>query len=59
MPTRPQHARNCPAVWRGFYVTLFDRVPEDAPCTCGAEQRGRANTALPEGEDDGMQVLAA
>ena len=31
------HDRNCPAVWRGFYVTLFDRIPEDAPCTCGTE----------------------
>jgi hypothetical protein len=44
MPFQPQHARNCPAVWRGFYVTLRDRVPENAPCTCGAEAR----TAAPE-----------
>ena len=34
MPSHQPHARNCPAVWRGFYVTLFDRVPDDAPCTC-------------------------
>lgn len=39
MPHHAQHARNCPAVWRGFYLTLRDRIPEDAPCTCGAEAR--------------------
>ncbi|MEK6253934.1 MAG: hypothetical protein N2B05_04480 [Gemmatimonadales bacterium] len=37
MPLHQKHAGNCPAVWRGFYVTLFDRGPEDAPCTCGRE----------------------
>jgi len=42
MGFQEQHARNCQAVWRGFYVTLFDRVPEDAPCTCGAEARATA-----------------
>jgi len=37
MPHRKPHAGNCPAVWRGFYLTLRDRIPEDAPCVCGAE----------------------
>jgi hypothetical protein len=44
MGFQEQHARNCQAVWRGFYVTLFDRVPEDAPCTCGAEARAMATS---------------
>jgi hypothetical protein len=42
MPFQPQHARNCPAVWRGFYLTLRDRIPDDAPCTCGSEARAAA-----------------
>jgi hypothetical protein len=47
MAFQPQHARNCPALWRGFYTTLFDRVPEDAPCTCGAQAYPRSGEATP------------
>jgi hypothetical protein len=39
MGNRTQHARNCAANWRGWPLTLTDFVPEDAPCTCGAEAR--------------------
>ena len=56
MPFEAQHARNCPAVWRGFYVTLFDRVPEDATCTCGVESRARVGT---EGDSGAVTARAA
>lgn len=46
MQAQLRHDRNCPAVWRGFHVTLFDRVPEDAPCTCGAEARAAARAQV-------------
>jgi hypothetical protein len=39
MSDRIPHARNCSANWRGWPVTLTDFVPDDAPCTCGAEAR--------------------
>lgn len=39
MSPRIQHARNCPAIWRGWQATLTQSVPADAPCTCGAGKR--------------------
>lgn len=39
MSDRIQHARNCSANWRGWPITLTEFVPDDAPCTCGAETR--------------------
>lgn len=50
MGSEPQHARNCPAVWRGFYVTLFERIPEDAPCVCGTNARAAARESDTEVE---------
>ena len=43
MVNQIQHTRSCPAIWRGWPVTLTDFVPQDAPCTCGAEERAAAN----------------
>lgn len=42
MSDRIQHARNCSANWRGWPLTLTEFVPDDAPCTCGAEARADA-----------------
>jgi hypothetical protein len=42
MSDRIQHARNCSANWRGWPLTLTEFVPDDAPCTCGAEARQHA-----------------
>jgi hypothetical protein len=44
MANQIQHKRNCPAIWRGWPLTLTDFVPEDAPCTCGAEERAAARS---------------
>jgi hypothetical protein len=44
MGNQIQHARNCSANWRGWPLTLTDFVPDDAPCTCGAEARAAART---------------
>jgi hypothetical protein len=42
MSDRIQHVRNCPANWRGWPITLTEFVPDDAPCTCGAEARAES-----------------
>lgn len=44
MAIQVQHKRNCPAIWRGWAVTLTDFVPEDALCTCGAEERAASRS---------------
>ena len=50
MSDRNPHAHNCAANWRGWPLTLTDFVPEDAPCTCGADARAEARRSERAGD---------